>query len=250
MKNRVALITGGVSGIGKGMVRMFAKRGCQVIIFDIQDEKGEALVKELTEEGKKVVYRHVDLFNIDEIKAAFAWIKDQYGKLDYAMNNAGFGIPAKPPDEFTSDEVNKVIGICLIAVTNCMIEEVKIMKEANFGRIVNTTSGAGLLGGKGNSVYSAAKHGVVGITKSAALDYATYNITINAVAPGAIETELVASLKEIAPDAYRQAEESNPACRLGQPEDIANAAMFLCEDASSFINGVVIPADSGYCAGK
>ena len=166
------------------------------------------------------------------------------------MNNAGFGIPAKPLDECTTEDVNRVIGICLIAVANCMIEEVKMMKEAGFGRIINTTSGAGILGIKGNSIYCAAKHGVVGITKAAALDYATYNVTINAIAPGAIETELVSSLKEIAPDAYRQAEKSNPAGRLGQPEDIANAVMFLCEDASSFINGVVIPVDSGCVAGK
>ena len=164
------------------------------------------------------------------------------------MNNAGFGIPAKPLDECTSEEVNKVIGICLIAVTNCMIEEIK--KENGFGRIVNTTSGAGLLGIKGNSVYCAAKHGVVGVTKAAALDYATSNITINAIAPGTIETELVNSLKEIAPDAYKQAEESNPSGHLGKPEDIANAAVFLCEDASSFINGVVLPVDSGCVAGK
>ena len=144
----------------------------------------------------------------------------------------------------------RTIGICLIAVTNCMIEEIKIMKENGFGRIVNTTSGAGLLGIKGNSVYCAAKHGVVGVTKAAALDYATSNITINAIAPGTIETELVNSLKEIAPDAYKQAEESNPSGHLGKPEDIANAAVFLCEDASSFINGVVLPVDSGCVAGK
>ena len=235
MENRVVLVTGGASGIGKGMVRMFADRGCQVIIFDVQDDKGETLAKELCDQGKKVVYKHVNLFDIDEIKNAYVWIKEQFGKLDYAMNNAGFGIPAKPLDECTSEEVNKVIGICLIAVTNCMIEEIKIMKENGFGRIVNTTSGAGLLGIKGNS---------------AALDYATSNITINAIAPGTIETELVNSLKEIAPDAYKQAEESNPSGHLGKPEDIANAAVFLCEDASSFINGVVLPVDSGCVAGK
>ena len=194
--------------------------------------------------------KDVNLFDIDEIKSAYIWIKEQFGKLDYAMNNAGFGIPAKPLDECTSEEVNKVIGICLIAVTNCMIEEIKIMKENGFGRIVNTASGAGLLGVKGNSIYCAAKHGVVGITKAAALDYATSNITINAIAPGTIETELVNSLKEIAPEAYKQAEESNPAGHLGKPEDIANAALFLCEDTSSFINGVILPVDSGCVAGK
>ena len=125
MENRVVLVTGGASGIGKGMVRMFADRGCQVIIFDVQDDKGETLAKELCDQGKKVVYKHVNLFDIDEIKNAYVWIKEQFGKLDYAMNNAGFGIPAKPLDECTSEEVNKVIGICLIAVTNCMIEEIR-----------------------------------------------------------------------------------------------------------------------------
>ena len=135
-------------------------------------------------------------------------------------------------------------------VTYTTNAEIKIMKENGFGRIVNTTSGAGLLGVKGNSIYCAAKHGVVGITKAAALDYATSNITINAIAPGTIETELVNSLKEIAPEAYKQAEESNPAGHLGKPEDIANAALFLCEDTSSFINGVILPVDSGCVAGK
>ena len=203
MKNRIVLITGGASGIGKAMVRMFADRGCQVIIFDVQDDKGEVLAKELCDQRKKVVYKHVNLFDIDEIKSAYIWI-----------------------------------------------EEIKIMKENGFGRIVNTASGAGLLGVKGNSIYCAAKHGVVGITKAAALDYATSNITINAIAPGTIETELVNSLKEIAPEAYKQAEESNPAGHLGKPEDIANAALFLCEDTSSFINGVILPVDSGCVAGK
>ena len=249
MKDRIVLITGGASGIGKGMVKGFCKKGCQVVIFDVQDEKGYALVKEMEEQGYRCAYHHVDLFNDQDIKDSFQWIVDQYGRLDYAMNNAGFGIPMKPLAEATSEEVRKVIGICEIAVINCMIEEIKIMKKAQFGRIVNTTSGAGLTGVFGNAVYSAAKHGVVGVTKSAALDYVKDHITVNAVAPGSTETELVASLKEIAPDAYKQAEEANPIGKLCQPEDIANAAIFLCEDTSAMINGVVIPVDSGFAAG-
>lgn len=249
MKDKVVLITGGASGIGKGIVKGFAERGCRIIIFDVQDEKGQSLVNELTNEGVDINYRHVNLFENNEIVNAFEWIKNEYGKLDFAVNNAGFGIPMKPLDETTDDELSRCIGICLIAVTRCMIQEIKIMTEAGFGRIVNTTSGAGILGGQGNAVYSAAKHGVVGITKSAALDYARKNITVNAIAPGATETELVLSLKEIAPDAYEQTQRANPAGKLAKPEDMANAAIFLCEDASYFINGVILPVDSGYSAG-
>lgn len=250
MNNKIALVTGGASGIGKAIVKAFAKRGCLVIIFDVQDDKGKALCDELTNQGQKAVYHHVNLFEINEIKDAFKWIKETYGRVDYAMNNAGFGIPAKPLHEVTDEELNKCIGICLIALSRCMIEEIKMMLENGFGRIVNTTSGAGILGCKGNAVYSAAKHGVVGITKSAALDYATKNITVNAFAPGTTETELVASLKEKAPDAYAQCLKANPAGIMAQPEDMANVALFLCEDASHFINGVIIPVDSGFCAGS
>lgn len=250
MNNKIALVTGGASGIGKAMVKAFAKRGCTVIIFDVQDDKGQTLCDELTKQGEKTVYRHVNLFEIKEIKEAYQWIKETYGRIDYAMNNAGFGIPAKPLHEVTDEELNKCIGICLIALTRCMIEEVKMMLETGFGRIVNTTSGAGLLGSQGNAVYAAAKHGVVGITQSAALDYARNNMTVNAIAPGATETELVASLEDVAPDAYEQCLKANPAGKMAQPEDMANVAVFLCEDASHFINGVTIPVDSGFCAGS
>ncbi|MFT9457456.1 MAG: SDR family oxidoreductase [Liquorilactobacillus hordei] len=250
MSNKIAVVTGGASGIGAGMVKAFFNRGCTVIILDVQDDKGKALALKVANGSGKIIYKHCDLFDYQAIQETFEWIAAKFKKIDYAMNNAGFGLPVKPLAEVTPDELRKVYGICLIALTDCMIEELKIMSKAGFGRIVNTASGAGIVASQGGAVYSAAKAGVIALTKSAALDYVKQGITVNAIAPGAIETELVASLKETSPETYAGAEKSNPIGRFGQPEDIANATLFLCQGSSSFINGVVIPVDSGFAAGN
>ena len=132
----------------------------------------------------------------------------------------------------------------------CMIHEINMMKENGFGRIVNTASGSGLVASKGMALYTACKHAVCGLTKAAALDYAKDNITINAIAPGTIETELVLPIKEHKPEEYALWCLSNPIGRLGQPHEIARVVSFLFEDDSEFINGTIIPIDSGFVAGK
>lgn len=248
--NKVALVTGGLSGIGKGTVLELAKQNYTTIIFDIQDDKAQEVIDEANSLGGKTHYRHCNLFSSKEIEESFQYIRETFGRLDCAFNNAGFGIMPKPFDEVTEEEIDKELGILVKAHMLCTIHEVKLMKENGFGRIVYTTSGAGLLGSKGMALYNACKHAIVGLTKGAALDYAKENITVNAIAPGTIETELVSPYKESAPDVYAQWAASNPAGRLGLPSEIGRVVVFLFEEDSSFINGTVIPVDSGFCAGK
>ena len=224
MEKRVALVTGGLSGIGKGTVLELSKKGYDVVIFDIQDEKADAVIELCKEFKGNVVYKHCDLFKSNEIKEGFDFIQEKFGRLDCAFNNAGFGILSKPFGEVTE-------------------------KENGYGRIVNTTSGAGLVSSQGMALYSACKHAISGLTKGVALDYATQNITVNAIAPGTIETELILPYKETNPDEYAIWAKANPSERFGQPYDIARVVAFLFEEDSDFINGTIIPVDSGCVAG-
>ena len=240
MEKRVALVTGGLSGIGKGTVLELSKKGYDVVIFDIQDEKADAVIELCKEFKGNVVYKHCDLFKSNEIKEGFDFIQEKFGRLDCAFNNAGFGILSKPFGEVTEKEIDMELGILVKAHMMCMIHELRMMKENGYGRIVNTTSGAGLVSSQGMALYSACKHAISGLTKGVALDYATQNITVNAIAPGTIETN---------PDEYAMWAKANPSERFGQPYDIARVVVFLFEEDSDFINGTIIPVDSGCVAG-
>ncbi|MGI1803089.1 SDR family NAD(P)-dependent oxidoreductase [Limosilactobacillus reuteri] len=247
--SKIALVTGGLSGIGKGTIFELAKRHYKIIIFDHNDNKAPQVIQQAINYGAKdAVYHKVDLLSSKEITAGFDYIKSEYGKLDCAFNNAGTGILAKPFDEVTEEEMDKLWNLDVKAYMLCMQAEIRLMKTNNFGRIVNTASGSGLVAAKGSALYTAVKHAVVGLTKAAALDYATQNITINAVAPGTIETELIQQYKNT-PD-YEKWCKSNPAGRLGKPSEIGRVVAFLFEEDSAFINGVVLPIDSGFCAGR
>lgn len=250
MKGKIALVTGGLSGIGKSIVFELAKKGLTIVILDIQDDKANSVIEHCKELGGDAIYRKCNLFDSKEIAESFNFIKETYGRLDYAMNNAGFGILSKPFGEVNEDEIDKLLGINIKAYMLCMIHEINMMKENGFGRIVNTASGSGLVASKGMALYTACKHAVCGLTKAAALDYAKDNITINAIAPGTIETELVLPIKEQKPEEYALWCLSNPIGRLGQPYEIARVVSFLFEDDSEFINGTIIPIDSGFVAGK
>ena len=237
MEKRVALVTGGLSGIGKGTVLELSKKGYDVVIFDIQDEKADAVIELCKEFKGNVVYKHCDLFKSNEIKEGFDFIQE------------GFGILSKPFGEVTEKEIDMELGILVKAHMMCMIHELRMMKENGYGRIVNTTSGAGLVSSQGMALYSACKHAISGLTKGVALDYATQNITVNAIAPGTIETELILPYKETKPDEYAMWAKANPSERFGQPYDIARVVVFLFEEDSDFINGTIIPVDSGCVAG-
>lgn len=250
MKKKLALVTGGLSGMGKATVIELSRVEYDVIVFDIQDDKLDILIDECKDHDGKIFYRHCNLLDGEDIKKSFNFINNTYGNLDCAFNNAGFGIQAKPFDEVSEKEIDTLINIDIKSYMLCMIYELKMMKENGFGRIVNNSSGAGLLGSAGGALYNAVKHAVVGLTKGASLDYAKQNITINCICPGTIDTELVSGLKDIDPDMYKHAAESNPIGRMGAPSEVARVVKFLFEEDSSYLNGVIMPIDSGWSAGK
>lgn len=250
MERKLALVTGGLSGIGKATVIELSRRGYQVIIFDIGDDRADSVLGECRAVGIAPVYRRCDLLKPQDIHASFDFIKKNYGNLDCAFNNAGFGAKTKPFGEITEDEIERVIGINIRANMLCMIHELEMMMENGYGRIVSTASGSGLTGTPGMALYSACKHAVCGLTKSVALDYAKHNITVNAIAPGTIETEPIALRKTTAPDQYKKWCAANPCGRLGMPYEIARVVSFLFEEESSLINGTIIPVDGGFAAGK
>lgn len=249
MEKKVALVTGGLSGMGKASALELAEHGYDVVIFDIQDDKAEAVLAACRAFGSNAAYKKCNLLNTKEIDNAFQFIEESYGHLDCALNNAGTGILSKPFAETPEAEIDKLWELDVKAYMMCMIHELHMMEKQGFGRIVNTASGSGVMPVKGMALYSACKHAVCGLTKAAALDYATKNITINAIAPGTIETELVLYYKEHNPEDYKAWCKSNPAERLGNPNEIARVVRFLFEEESSFINGVVLPIDSGCVAG-
>lgn len=250
MEKKIALVTGGLSGMGKASVLAMAEKGYEVVIFDIQDEKADGVITQCKKMKGNAVYRSCNLMDSKAIDSAFQFIRDTYGHLDCALNNAGTGILSKPFAETTEEEMDKLIGLDLKAYMLCMVHEIHMMEQTGFGRIVNVASGSGLCASKGMALYSACKHGVCGLTKAAALDYADKNITINAIAPGTIETELVLYYKEHNPEEYKEWCKSNPKGRLGRPDEIARVVSFLFEEESDFINGIVIPVDSGCVAGS
>ncbi len=250
LTNRIAVVTGGLSGIGKATVLELAKNGNTVIIFDIQDDKAPKVLDQTKNFEGNVYYRHCNLFDTQEINESFEFVEKEFGKLDLAFNNAGFGILGKPFGEVTEEEIDKLLAINVKSYMICMLNEIKLMKKNKFGRIVNTASGAGILASKDGALYSACKHAVVGLTKSVALDYARENITVNAIAPGTIETELISPMKKTNPEEFKAWSDANPVGRLGKPFEIARVVSFLFDEESEFINGTVIPVDSGYVAGK
>jgi NAD(P)-dependent dehydrogenase (short-subunit alcohol dehydrogenase family) len=247
-KDKVALVTGGLTGIGKAAVMELAKKGYTIIIFGRSDAKAPAVIKEAESYGGKAFFKHCDVTDSQQVKEGFAWIKDTFGALHCAFNNAGQGLHARPFHQFSEADIDFQLQLLVKAQMMCLREEIPFMLEQNYGRIVNTSSGAGLVGSKGGALYNACKHAVVGLTKGTALDYAQNGITVNAICPGSIETELISTLREN-PTMWERVCSSNPIGRLGQPWEIGRVVSFLFEDDSEFINGAIIPVDSGYCAG-
>jgi len=242
---KVALVTGSSSGIGRASALAFAREGAQVVVSDVSVAGGEETVRLIQQAAGEAVFVKADVSQPAEVEALIAKTVETYGRLDCAHNNAGIaGRTARVADD-TEENWDQILAINLKGVWLCMKYEIPAMLQHGGGAIVNTASDAGLIGLRRAGAYVASKHGVVGLTKTAALEYAKAGIRVNAVCPGPIDTPM---LQQASGRVIEQMAAAQPNGRLGKPEEIAEAAMWLCSGAASFVTGHPMPVDGGYMA--
>ncbi|VDR27136.1 Levodione reductase [Raoultella terrigena] len=246
LENKVALVTGAASGIGLATARAYAEAGASVVLADLNAEAVQAAAKALTDKGYKAKAVICNAANLDEVESMVQETVSTFGQLDIAFNNAGIQNVLAEIADATAEDFDRVNGVNLRGVWGCMKYELQQMRKQGSGVIVNCSSVGGIVGGAERANYHAAKHGVLGLTKSAALEYATRNIRVNAVCPGLIWTpmseQMVASGQKDALDAMVK---SVPMQRQGRAEEIADVVLWLSSDASSFVTGQSISVDGG-----
>ncbi len=248
LENRVGLITGAGSGIGRATAKVFAREGARLVLVDVAEEGGQETLQIVQQLGGAAIFRKADVSRGAEINAAVEDAVWTYGRLDCAFNNAGIGGAGRLTHEYSEEEWNRVIAINLTGVWLCMKAELTQMLKQGSGAIVNTSSIMGLVGAIRVPAYTAAKHGVAGLTKAAALEYGRYGIRINAVCPAPIYTPLLMSGFDKRPDIEQRYIRSEPMKRLGQPEEVGEAVAWLCSDRASYVTGLPMPVDGGYMA--
>lgn len=250
LNGKTALVTGGGSGIGRAAALVYAREGAHVVVADVNVEGGEETVQQIKEAGGEAILVHVDVSKPEDTQAMVAQAVAAFGSLDCAFNNAGIsgGSDRRLTADYLEDDWDRVIAINLKGVWLCMKAEIPQMLQQGGGAIVNTASIAGLVGIQGTAAYVAAKHGVAGLTKAAALEYASQGIRVNAVCPGYIHTPLVQGIFD-AVDGYEdRVAARHPVGRLGEPSEIAEAVLWLSSDAASFVTGHNMAVDGGYVA--
>jgi NAD(P)-dependent dehydrogenase (short-subunit alcohol dehydrogenase family) len=247
-EGKVALVTGAGSGIGRATALSFANEGAKVVINDINVDGGEETLRMIKSAGGEAIFVEANVSKAAEVEALVQKAIEAYGRLDCAYNNAGVGEPLKRIHKTTEDNWDHVMATNLKGVYLCMKYEIPHMLKQGKGAIVNTSSLAGLKGLSGQAAYVASKHGVVGLTKSAAIEYATLGIRINAVCPGVINTPLIAPNMKDRPHVEKGYIDMEPIGRLGQPEEIAAAVLWLCSDEASFAIGSILSVDGGVVA--
>jgi NAD(P)-dependent dehydrogenase (short-subunit alcohol dehydrogenase family) len=245
-QDKVAIVTGGSFGIGRAAAIAFAKRGTKVVIADwIEDAETLNLIKSL---GGDAILVKCDVSLDKDVKHLVEKTISQFGRLDFAFNNAGIEGQSAPTHECTDENWDRTIAINLKGVWLCMKYEITQMLKQGKGAIVNNASIAGLVGFQNIPAYVASKHGVIGLTKNAALEYAKSGIRVNVVCPGVIKTPMIDRFTGKSKEVEKQFESMEPVGRLGEPEEVAEAVIWLCSDASSFITGDAIPVDGGWTA--
>jgi len=248
LDGKVALVTGGSSGIGRATAQIFAREGAKVVVADVQVDGGEETVRLIKATGGEAIFVKTDVSQPAEVDALIKTTVATYGRLDCAFNNAGIEGALQPTSEYDEAVWDRVISINLKGVWLCMKYEIQQMLAQGGGAIVNTASAAGLVGVQGLSAYTAAKHGVNGLTKTAALEYAKAGIRINSVCPGGVDTPMVKRVFGSNPQFAEAAAAVEPVGRLAQPAEIGEAVVWLCSDAASFVTGLPMAVDGGMVA--
>lgn len=247
LADKVAVITGGASGIGRATALAMAAEGARIAVMDLGAERGQDVLAAIAAQGGEARYYPTNVALADDVTNSFDKVIMDFGRIDCAFNNAGVGGDNALLGDTSDAEFERVVGVNLTGVWLCLRREIQEMLPRGGGAIVNTASVAGLVGWKFAAAYSATKHAVIGLTRSAALEYAKRDIRINAVCPGVIETPMAASAQDDATirDIMIRKHATG---RLGQPEEVAAAVLWLCSPAASFIHGHALAVDGGYVA--
>ncbi|MHC4041755.1 SDR family NAD(P)-dependent oxidoreductase [Bradyrhizobium sp. 23AC] len=246
-EGKVALVTGAASGLGLATARAFAESGASVALADWNENAARAAADELNARGHKAIGIRCNVADDAEVEAMISRTVETFGRLDAAYNNAGVQNVLAETADTTREDYDRVMGVNLQGVWSCMKFELQQMRKQASGAIVNCSSLGGLVGGAERGIYHAAKHGILGFTKSAALEYGTRGIRVNAICPGLIWTPMVDQMvADGQGDALKAMEKSIPMGRVGRPEEIAKAVLWLCSDAASYVTGQSISVDGGF----
>jgi NAD(P)-dependent dehydrogenase (short-subunit alcohol dehydrogenase family) len=244
-KGKVAFVTGAGSGIGRATALAFAHEGASVVVADRSEESNQETARMVEQLGGRALAAKCDVTRTEDVKTALDKAVEAFGRLDIAFNNAGSEQAITATADLTEQEWDRILNINLRGVFLCMKYEIPLMIRNGGGVIVNTSSGAGVKGFKGQAAYAAAKHGVIGLTRSAALDYASQNIRINAVCPGIIETSMMQRFTGGSSEGRERVIAQEPVGRMGKPEEIAAAVVWLCSDPAAFMIGHAMVIDGG-----
>lgn len=250
MEGKAGLVTASGSGIGRASAVALAKAGAKVMVSDVSEEAGQETVKIITENGGHAEFIKCDVSDEEQVKTLVEKTVSTFGQLDFAHNNAGINAGREKIGDLDSNDWDKTVKVTLYGTFYSIKHEVNAMIKTGGGAIVNTASGSGVEGSPNMTPYTASKHGIVGLTKSVALEYGKQGIRINSIAPGATITPSIERWAKDSPDQYNGVLESLPAGEMATPEDQGNAVTFLCSNLAKQISGVTIPVDGGYVAGK
>jgi NAD(P)-dependent dehydrogenase (short-subunit alcohol dehydrogenase family) len=248
LTGKAALVTGGASGIGRATALACAREGARVLVADTQVEGGQSITGEIRDAGGTACFLKVDVTREEDVEAMVACAVSEFGRLDCAVNNAGITGGGGAIPDLSLEQWSQTLAINLTGVFLCLKHELRVMRAQKSGAIVNLSSGAGVIAVPGLAAYCASKHGVLGLTKTAAVENARSGVRVNAILPGSTDTPMLAKAMSGDPRLRKIIETSSPAGRLGLPEEIAEAAVWLCSDRASFVSGESMLVDGGAVA--